>query len=1491
MLVLVLSVYLVLKNERLQQKLISFVTEEISRKVDSKVSLNAIEWTFPNSFILKEVYIEDQCQDTLLFVDRAKVTINLFSLLQKKVSFRTIQLTEMEAYINKNDSGQYNFQFFVDAFRVEKDSTAVRWAMDVESIAFDDCAVAFHNEPHNSRKGRFNLDFIEISALKGSVHVRHFSEDSLNVKLHDIGFKEISGFELNSFSTTLITNKENLRMHNFVASMPNSRLSLHGAAFRYSNLQAFRRFTNEVFFSLEVAPSKVNLKDLTAFVPAFHALDENMSLEGDLSGTVNQLLIRNFLLTYGNSMKAQGDFSFNGLPDLKKLNIRANIREIAALPEDITTISQVFTKKTVHLPPFLDSLGVISYKGEIKGLLTEIQATGAVHSAAGVINTNILVKAKDLTYGQYSVNGEIGAKSFNLTKTFGKKSNLGNSTFNLKVDLERMAKNHISLNASGTIDSLVFNKYCYRNINMSGKFNDNGFDGNLIMNDPNVDLAFKGNIDLNKEKPVFRFIANVQNAQLANLNLATKYPNSSLNFGIETNLVGNTLDDMEGSFSIDNLLFMHANREIFVDNISLTATTLENNVKKLSLYSDYINGQLTGQYHFTSMLGNLHHIAHQYIPAIVKEKIETTSGKEKNDFAFRFIIDNTESIQETIELPVVFQEESVLSGFYNDSTGKFRVRIDAPLLRMKKATVGDFIFLCENPDDHIKVMLRSTHMPINRRRDPYFISLNSRIKNDSVSLNAHFSNTTEDTYSGSLSTLMVLKDPDPEGFSSDIFINPTEIILNDTVWNIHKSKISILPHKIEVDNFYFNHENQFLKIDGSNSLASDDDIRVWFSDLELGYISDILNQKNITFDGIGDGDISLFGLLEKPYFKGNLKVYDASINDYLVGDLSANTSWLEVDKCIVFDAELQSPFNGTKSRSDIYGGIFIGNDSLFIEGKLKDVDLKFLRHYLDKVVQNNTGTASGTVRAYGKFGRVGLEGNPVVKNMAFDVNYLNTSYVFSDTVFMTPNSFRLNQTQIYDQENNYGIVSGLALHEGFRNFKFAVDFSFSSLLALNTREQDNEMFYGKAYAGGKANISGTPEVINFNLDLRTRPETKITIPIDGVSSINNVDFITFVESTDNMTVAEKRRARREKIKMIQEEKNLDSEINININLDATPDAQVQLIMDAKQGDVIRATGTGNLRLSYNSKDSDFKMYGGYDIYKGEYLFTIQSIISRKFDILEGSLVRWSGSPYDASLNIKAKYTLNVSPSEILEDPNIRTTLTPVNCLLDLTGTIRKPNIKFDLDFPNADEELRRQVRSVINTEESMNRNVASLLALGHFYTADRATTSNSSSDLSSVGFSTLSSQLSSWISLINSDLNFDLNYRPSTDGATKSTEVDLAVSTPLLNDRLYFSGNFGYRENVTNAPNVSNSIIDFDLEYKLTPNGKLRIKGFNRSNNSYFKQNPNTQGVGIIYREDFDTFSGLMKSYWSPVGNLLKATPKKPEDIEVKAEKKDSISN
>ena len=65
----------------------------------------------------------------------------------------------------------------------------------------------------------------------------------------------------------------------------------------------------------------------------------------------------------------------------------------------------------------------------------------------------------------------------------------------------------------------------------------------------------------------------------------------------------------------------------------------------------------------------------------------------------------------------------------------------------------------------------------------------------------------------------------------------------------------------------------------------------------------MVNNKNISFDGVSDGDLYLFNLFNTPFFKGELYVYDAELNDYVLGDMSVNTNWDKIEKSVLFNAK------------------------------------------------------------------------------------------------------------------------------------------------------------------------------------------------------------------------------------------------------------------------------------------------------------------------------------------------------------------------------------------------------------------------------------------------------------------------------------------------------------------------------------------------------------------------------------------------------------
>ena len=182
------------------------------------------------------------------------------------------------------------------------------------------------------------------------------------------------------------------------------------------------------------------------------------------------------------------------------------------------------------------------------------------------------------------------------------------------------------------------------------------------------------------------------------------------------------------------------------------------------------------------------------------------------------------------------------------------------------------------------------------------MSLKSNAKRDSVDFNLHFSNSVEETYSGSLSLLAVMKGLSKDGLTADFFINPTKVILKDSVWSVHESKVTLAPNFLDVDRFVFECDGQQLRVDGTNSQSDKDSISVSLNSVQLGNISDILNNKSISFDGTANGNLSFFRLFKDPYVTGGLDIHETELNEAPLGDLELKAGWDKEDKSVMFGA-------------------------------------------------------------------------------------------------------------------------------------------------------------------------------------------------------------------------------------------------------------------------------------------------------------------------------------------------------------------------------------------------------------------------------------------------------------------------------------------------------------------------------------------------------------------------------------------------------------
>jgi len=521
---------------------------------------------------------------------------------------------------------------------------------------------------------------------------------------------------------------------------------------------------------------------------------------------------------------------------------------------------------------------------------------------------------------------------------------------------------------------------------------------------------------------------------------------------------------------------------------------------------------------------------------------------------------------------------------------------------------------------------------------------------------------------------------------------------------------------------------------------------------------------------------------------------------------------------------------------------------------LDKLRLTMFQPYASFLISDLKGIANGQLTLKGTTQKPEFNGNIRLMKTSMLVNYLQTRYNFSNDVSILRNNILFKDFEIFDEKGNKAMAEGSISSRYFRDFNLDVRLETENFAFLNTSEKDNSLFYGRIFAGGIIRISGPPDNLKMDITARSERNSMFFIPLyasEEVAVRNFIDWIDPGSSDPRITSSEQRY----EVKM--------KGMTMNFKLEINPNAEVQLIFDPKVGDIIKGRGTGNLNILINTLGK-FEIYGDMTIEEGDYLFTLKNIINKKFVVENGGRISWNGDPADANIDMKAIYSLKTTTSALDPDPEQLTSRKriPVECVINMSGKLMNPTIKPDIALPGADQQTQNIVKNSINTDEEMMKQFVSLLVMNNFYSQQGFSQGGTGGTSSSVaGVTTtevLSNQVSSWLSKISNDFDIGVNYRPG-DQIT-SDELQVALSTQILNDRISISGNLdvgGNETTTSSATNTNNIVGDFDINFKITE--KLHVKAFNRANdNLLFQTSPYTQGVGLFYREYFNNLGDLV---------------------------------
>lgn len=1427
------GVYWALHNSNVQTYLINRLANQLSEKLDAKITIGKVRVSFFNNFVLEDVLLEDQKTDTLFFASKIAANIDSLQYKKKQIDINRLVINESKFKIDRDSIGKFNFNFIADALQSPNEKV-FEWDIICNDFEFHSPKSSFYDS-FDGNNNKYLIHDIQL-AVSDFLIVK----DSVYFEVDQFTFNDNKNFKVTELQSIFsLKNKKinlaSLEMKTERSTISESELTIELPGQDEDSLQMLQ-------FDFNLNRSKISFYDISQLMPALKGMNQMVDLSGQIYGNINDLNGRNMVLSTGQNTSAILDFYANGIADAENMFLFVDLKRSRTSFQDLSRIKlpAKWGSSYLHFSESLYDAGVISYEGNFTGFLTDFVAYGTLKSNMGTVATDLSVKPDQGR--QVVFRGEVATENFMLGELFSIE-NVNEITFDGIVDgYFNRDDQSIAAAFDGEIIEVDFNGYDYRNIQIDGILNNRMFDGLIVMNDPNLKFDFLGKINLNPDVPVFDFRLEMHKAMPGKLNLSENFPNAEMSFLMTANFSGNKLDNLVGTISVENGVYKNRNGELNLEGMQLQSIT-SGPVKYLSFTSDFFDAEINGNYHFQNILDAFEKSMDRYIPAINYREI---AGVQKNKFGYQIDVKSLDELTRVFAPDLTVQTPFLLYGRLDSEQSVFELKGSIPGFSTDKIAVRN-IFIGNNPQNEIyaskfrfgELMLKNG-MKINN------VTVSSKISDNTIDNLIEWGNPEKKNYTGRIKTEFVFSDvansPYPhvevKGF-------PTHIYISDSLWQISPYTATIDSTQIQVKNFSFFNENQFITLDGTVAENETDELTANFENINLANLGTYLNRE-LPLNGTLNGTASIRDFYGQRLLFSDMKIDEFIFKDQKIGSVVLANNWDNLAS--VLNSEIKIINNGGQSlnASGFYNP---KTNEIQYDAKVDNLSLVILETVIRKTFSNIHGYASGKIKIHGSPQKILITGDIYGENAGLTIDYTQVSYVFSDSVYFRGDTILFDQIAIRDLSGNRGTFDGTIIHTNFRDMIYDLTVRTPKIVAINTTLNDNEQFFGKVVASGSLYITGRGTQINMTGSGTTLSGTSVNISLENEDELERYDFIKFVS------------AKEEENQEFTFPVENQVDFSMNLTIRATPEARAQLIYNSQIGDVIKAQGEGILIFGMDN-EGNITLSGNYTVDQGDYLFTLQNVINKRFTIEQGGTIEWSGDPYNATIDISAVYKLKASLYDLLVDlygDIYQNQRIPVECKILLIEDLANPEIDFEIEFPTIENRLIDEIRQFFNTPEEMNKQILSLVVLGKFYTPEylRGTYEAQNPNLIGTTASELfSNQLSNWLSQISTNVDVGLNYRPGNQ--ITDDEIELALSTQMFNDRVTINGNIGNNNN-PNSTNQSQLVGDFEVNVKLIPSGKIQLKAYNRSNNNLiYETAPYTQGVGFSFTEDYNNFDDLL---------------------------------
>ena len=1468
LLIILLSIpaiaYLLLQSSRIQTYTATNIARVLSTRIGSEITVNSVNISFLYRIRLNDVLLKDIYGDTMIYSGNVIVGIRSTNPLTRSLSFGSIDINEAFVNFKIDSSDNLNLSYFIDRLR-RQEPTVNKWELSFNNIRVNDSRFYLRNRSSESKDFGINFGNLEISALNADISRFDVSPDSVTFHINSLNFNESSGFRLSNLECDFTQGDSLLKFKDIEILTARSLVKGDLVSMTFEDYRKFKPdyLFNDVSFDIRLQGSVLDLYDLAYFAPAFRDASQKFTISGLFEGPLNNIKGSEISIGFGNNSQLQGEISLNGLPDVLMTFIYADIHEFISNSADLNSLSLPGNKR-IHVPEKIHTLGLINYRGMFTGFINDFVAFGTFTTDLGTISTDLLFKPDTLNYVEF--NGRLTADGFDMGRMMASE-NIGKVSLSANVNGNTSAGNSISALMEGVIQQVEVKGYNYNNISLSGALENRTFSGSVNIMDPNIELEFLGTVDLTDSVPAYDFTAYVAHADFYELNIDRSDPDFTSSFRITANATGKDLNSLNGEIRLENSSFRKGGQDLAIKELRINATnTPDTNL--FNIRSDFVDLDVSGKYEPDKIKRNFLAFLNLYLPSL-NNYDPVQNVLPASSLLIEARIKNIQPALNMFFPGYHLAENSSMECSYSSSERTFALFFNTSDAGFKIISLKNLGFMLSGDGRTLKMDAGGSNFIIGSQIDLQNFTVISNAFNDSINIETRWNNWKDIKYNGNLKALAHISSSDNDSATSlDVFIKPTTFFSNDSLWNVSEGKISLDGKEISFDNIRISHDKQYFSVDGIISNNPEEVLGLIFNDFNLTNLNGITENMGYHLAGILNGRASFSDLYKDVLFTSELSVDSLSINNEMLGQTQINSTWDDVSQSINIDAFAMRDNLKTLTISGKYS-LRAGNpiDFNIVLDKFR---VNLFNPYAEKVLNDLRGIATGTLSFNGTIKEPVLNGNINFQKTSFGINYLNTRYSFSEDIKVTDNNIYFKNLLLNDGNENSAYVDGSIKSKYLKDFEFDLTIRSDKFLCLNTKESDNSMFYGTAYAQNLLfRMTGPVSNLTMDISAGTAENTVINIPLSEERELSEYNFITVLYED----------APEEDATLENSYQVNATGMQINIDLAVTPDAEVQIIFDPKLGDIIKGKGSGDLDMRVNTR-GDFVIYGEYTIQEGDYLFTLQNFINKKLTIEEGGTIRWSGDPFDATIDVVATYRIKASLNELLATTEENSVV--VDDRITMTGKLMSPDIKYDIYLPYEDEETRLKVNSAITSSEELNKQFISLLVQQRFIPGERAgqaSGSSASAYTNAAGVSAsefLTNQLSNWLSQISNDFDVGINYRSNPE--LKNNEVQVALSTQLFNDKLSINGSVDVPTNAA-ASTADNIVGEFDIDYKLTKNGKFRIKTYNHVNNIINNNNSQyTQGLGIFYKEEFRTVRELWKRYWQNIFGIRNEENKEIEE-------------